>query len=396
VPKRSHKAAAAGASTRATARELVILNAIAEELNSAADVRRALERTLALVTDLLGLRAGWVWLLDPETQQFYHAASQNLPPYLQEPVRMTGSWCTCIDEFRSGALTPKNIDVIECSRLQPAVKKKAIALTHGLRYHASIPLFAQDKPIGIMNVTGPAWRKLSPDELRLLATIGYYVGVTVERARLAAEGARLARAEERARIAREIHDTLAQGLTGIALQVEGALQQLERDPAKARVRLERALAVSRDSLEEARRSVLGLRGSPLEGKTLAEALSSLGRTFTSETGVRVVLRMRGLKPIAPAIEAELFRIAQEALANVRKHAKAKAVTITLKTTGRAASLSVADDGQGLAMRKPSTSGHGIVGMQERARLVGGTLTINSRAGGGTNVAVNVPLESPAA
>ncbi len=330
------------AKPNSTARELAILNAIAEELNSAADVRKALERTLAQVTDLLGLSAGWVWLLDPETQRFYHAASHNLPPYLQEPVRMTGSWCTCIDEFRDGALTPKNIDVIECSRLQPAVKKKATDLTQGLRYHATIPLYAQEKPIGIMNVTGPAWRKLSGDELRLLSTIGYYVGVTVERARLAAEGARLARAEERARIAREIHDTLAQGLTAIALQVEGALQQLDRDPVKARDRMERALAVSRTSLDEARRSVLGLRGSPLGGKTLGEALGSLARSFTSETGVRVTVSAQNAGVLPAAIEAELFRIAQEALANVRKHAKAKSVKITLKVGRRSATLSIVD------------------------------------------------------
>jgi len=380
------------AKPNSTARELAILNAIAEELNSAADVRKALERTLAQVTDLLGLSAGWVWLLDPETQQFYHAASHNLPPYLQEPVRMTGSWCTCIDEFRDGALTPKNIDVIECSRLQPAVKKKATHLTQGLRYHATIPLYAQEKPIGIMNVTGPAWRKLSGDELRLLSTIGYYVGVTVERARLAAEGARLARAEERARIAREIHDTLAQGLTAIALQVEGALQQLDRDPVKARDRMERALAVSRTSLDEARRSVLGLRGSPLGGKTLGEALGSLARSFTSETGVRVTVSAQNAGALPAAVEAELFRIAQEALANVRKHAKAKSVKITLKVSRRSATLSIVDDGRGLAVRGASPQGHGIIGMQERAQLVNGTLRINSRAGQGTRVAIAVPLE----
>src|SRR5713226_1886741 len=95
-------------------RELRILNAIAEALNSAPDVQQALERTLALAADLLGLRTGWVWLLDPDTGQFYSAAAQNLPPYLQEPVRMTGRQCWCIEAFRDGELTPKNIDVMEC------------------------------------------------------------------------------------------------------------------------------------------------------------------------------------------------------------------------------------------------------------------------------------------
>ena len=80
-----------------TARELRILNAIAEALNSSVDVRQALDRTLELVGELLGLETGWVWLLDPETRQFYVAASRNLPPFLQDPIRMSGRWCLCTD-----------------------------------------------------------------------------------------------------------------------------------------------------------------------------------------------------------------------------------------------------------------------------------------------------------
>src|ERR671929_1391766 len=104
-------------------RELNILYAVAEALNSAPDVRQALQRTLALVADLLGLRTGWVWLLDPDTERFYSAAVQNLPPYLQEPVRMTGRPCWCIESFQEGALTPRNVDVMECSRLRPGARQ---------------------------------------------------------------------------------------------------------------------------------------------------------------------------------------------------------------------------------------------------------------------------------
>src|SRR5262245_46173080 len=88
-------------------RELGILNAVAEALNSSPDVRQALERTLTLVAELLGLRTGWVWLLDQETHRFYSAAERELPPYLQERVRMAGRRnCWCIDDFRDGELTP--------------------------------------------------------------------------------------------------------------------------------------------------------------------------------------------------------------------------------------------------------------------------------------------------
>src|SRR5438034_7191371 len=133
------------------ARELRILNAIAEALNSAPDVQQALARTLALVAELLGLRTGWVWLLDPETRQFYSAAAQELPPYLKEPVRMTGSSCWCIRLFQQGKLTPTNVNLIECSRLEPAVSSNDADATGGLRYHASIPLYFQERPLGIMN-----------------------------------------------------------------------------------------------------------------------------------------------------------------------------------------------------------------------------------------------------
>jgi two-component system NarL family sensor kinase len=372
--------------------ELAILGTIAQALNSSADVRPALERTLALLGDLLDLRTGWVWLLDPETDQFYLAAAQNLPPYLREPVRMSGSWCLCTDLFRQGKLAPTNVDVLACTRLRAAVEAHVPDATLGLRYHASIPLYFQERRLGIVNLTGPAWRRLSNEELRLLSTIAYQVGIAVERARLAGESARLARAEERTRIAREIHDTLAQGLTAIGLDLEGALRHLEESPARARERLERALATARHSLEEARRSVLDLRAAPLAGRPLAEALAALGRSFTSQTGVRVDVRVEGETPLPLRTEAELYRIAQEALANVRQHGHARRVAIALRCGPREARLTLRDDGVGFDPGAVADVRHGLVGMRERARLVGGGLRLVSRPGRGTTLAVRVPID----
>ncbi|HEY3110507.1 MAG TPA: GAF domain-containing sensor histidine kinase [Chloroflexota bacterium] len=374
-------------------RELSILNAVAEALNSSADVRPALERTLALVADLLDVRTGWIWLLDPETDQFYLAAAQNLPPFLQEPLRMSGRWCLCTDLFRQGKLTPTNVDVLGCTRLREAFEAHTPDAALGLRSHASIPLYFQDRPLGIINVAGPSWRRLTADELRLLATIAYQVGIAVERARLAEESARLARAEERTRLAREIHDTLAQGLTAIGLDVEGALRHLADSPERARERLERALATTRQSLEEARRSVLDLRAAPLAGRPLVEALSALGRAFTSETGVRVHVRADGRIALSLRAEAELYRIAQEALANVRQHAHATAVEVLLRARGREAVLSIRDDGVGFEPGRAPADHHGLLGMRERARLLGGALRVVSHPGRGTTIAARVPLPS---
>lgn len=380
-------------------RELRILNAIAEALNSAPDVQQALDRTLELVTDLLGLRTGWIWLVDPESGRFYSAAARDLPPYLQEPVRMTGKSCWCLDDFTAGELTPKNIDVMECSRLRPAVLQQATDLTHGLAYHASIPLYFQDKPLGIMNVTGPAWRRLTDEELHLLSTIAYEVGIAVERARLAGESARLARVEERARLAREIHDTLAQGLTAIALHLESALRHLDQRPGRARQRLERALETAQTSLEEARRSVLNLRAAPLAGKPLPEAIEALARRFTAESGIRVRVRTVDARVLPLGVEAELFRIAQEALTNVRRHARATEVELVLEYMPRRVRLSVADNGRGFDPASVAADRHGIVGMRERAALLGGRLRVSTRVGGrntGTRVTASVPLTEQSA
>jgi two-component system NarL family sensor kinase len=348
-----------------------------------------------MVADLLGLRTGWVWLIDPETGRWYNAAAQHLPPYLREPVRMAGRSCWCIESFRDGELTPKNIDVLECSRLRPAVKERATHLTRGLAYHASIPLYFQDKPLGIMNVTGPSWRRLTAEELELLSTIGYQVGIAIERARLAEHSARLARAEERTRIAREIHDTLVQSLTAIALNLEGAVRGAAKHPDRAKARVGRALDVARAGLEEARRSVLNLRAAPGAGTPLPEALAALGRTLTAETGVRVHLRTSGRRPVPQRLEPELFRIAQEALNNVRRHAHATDVVVSLSSAPRTVRLTVKDDGHGFVPRRAAPGRLGLIGMRERAALLGGRLRISSAPHRGTTVSVSVPVSVPA-
>jgi two-component system, NarL family, sensor kinase len=372
-------------------RELEIVGSIAEALNSSPTVQTALERTLELVTDLLGLQTGWVWLVDRETGHMYSAAARNLPPYLQEPVRMSGeSWCWCIGEFRDGTLTPRNVDVMECTRLRPAVRARQTNLTHGLAHHASVPLSFQGKPLGIMNITAPAMRRLTKAELRLLGTIGLQVGIAIERSRLAEESATLARADERARMAREIHDTLAQGLAALALQIETALRNIGSDPDRVRERLEQALATARANLEEARRSVTQLRIGATSGKPLAQALAALVREFTSESGIRVSFSTGGDCALNRNAESELFRIAQQALMNVRQHADAKSVSVTLACTKRNATLTVDDDGRGFDPRRVAPERHGIVGMRERARVAGGTLRITSNRKHGTRVIAKVP------
>jgi two-component system, NarL family, sensor kinase len=374
--------------------ELSVLNEIARELNRSVNLGEALGFTLSRVAELLGLRTGWIWLIEGSSSQPYLAASQNLPPALaNDPRHMDGSgYCYCLDTYKKGDLEgAANVNVLTCSRLSGLIDG-----TGGLRYHASIPLYAGDKKLGVMNVASPDWRSLSPEELQLLYTIGDLLSIAVERARLFARSSHLGAAEERNRLAREIHDTLAQGLTATALQLESADALLDSgsDARKARGPLRRALSLTQSNLEEARRSVLDLRAAPLERRPLSEALKALVERWEAETGIGArYTAVNGSRPLPPRVEAALYRICQEALTNVARHAEAGRVRVRLVATPQEVRLSVEDDGRGFDASSVPGDRHGLVGMRERAQMLGGVLEVRSSPGEGTHVEASVPLET---
>ena len=371
-------------------RELVILNEIAQALNRSIDLDEALQTTLAQVAALLDLHTGWIWLRNERTDAFYLAASQNLPPALaNNPARMEG-WCLCLESYEGGDLEgAANIDVITCTRLKNLIKG-----TDGLRYHASIPLYAHGKELGVLNLASQDWRELSADDLRLLYTVGDLLSIAIERARLFTHRAQGGAVEERNRLAREIHDTLAQGLSAIALQLETADALLETTTSPERIRhvVQQALQLTRSNLIEARRSVLDLRATPLEGRTLAEALQELVQeTLTKHSLALTLHAVGGHHPLSAAIETGLYRIAQEALTNIYTHAQATQATIHLICTPAAIQLIVQDNGRGFEPDQVTHDRYGLIGINERVRLLGGQLAIESAAGAGTKVAVTIPL-----
>jgi two-component system, NarL family, sensor kinase len=394
--------------------ELSILNDVARALNASVDLSTLLARALEKVAELLGLSTGWVLLLDEASGEPYLAAAQSLPPGLrQEPKRMAG-WCYCLESFCAGEMDgAANVGVVSCSRLRKLALAKG--KTAGLRYHASVPLQVSAggglKRLGMLNVAGPEWHELDGGELSLLRTIGDMLGVAVERARLHARRLEAAQTEERNRLAREIHDTLAQDLSAIAFQLEAAeallSQPAQVEPERVRRSVTAALDLTRKGLEEARRSVLDLRAAPLEGRTLPAALAALargvgdaGNARNAGDGSAPAVTFEGLpatSPLPPAIEVGLYRIAQEALQNALRHAAAAQVQIRLEVMPNRVRLTVQDDGRGFALgaaaEGPAASRFGLIGMRERARLLGGSFRVESSPGAGTRVTAEVPLPS---
>ncbi|WP_244328780.1 sensor histidine kinase [Streptomyces marokkonensis] len=213
-------------------------------------------------------------------------------------------------------------------------------------------------------------------------------------------------ADERRRLAAEIHDTLAQGLTGIIAQLQVAASA--QDPALSRTHMDRALTLARDSLGEARRSVHNLSPVALADDKLPEALRKTVTEWGERTDVRARFTVTGTaEPLHDEVAATLLRIVQEALSNAARHAAATRVGVTLSYMGDEVSVDIRDDGRGFdplavpartlppARPRPSggtpTGGFGLDGMRARAERIAGSLAIESEPGAGTAVSARVPL-----
>lgn len=369
--------------------ELEILNAIAQALNREVDLDRALRVTLAHVAELCNMQTGWVWLIDEETGDPYLAVVQHMPPALAEdPPRMSGTtYCYCLDTYQKGDMRgAANVSIVTCTRLEGLVDG-----ADGLRYHASVPLYAHGKKLGMLNVASRDWQELSKDELRLLYTVGDLLSMAIERARLYQHSAQAGAAEERSRLARELHDTLAQGLTALTLQLETADALLESDPARARHMIQQALGQVRANLDETRRSVQDLRSRSLEHGPFSEALRKLAEDHAGRWKLALDLNLQPVAALPPRVESALYRVAQEALTNIVRHARAHTVTLKLRVDAREARLHVHDDGRGFDPDHVRPGRFGLIGMNERVKLLGGQLTITSAPEGGACIEAVIPL-----
>jgi signal transduction histidine kinase len=257
----------------------------------------------------------------------------------------------------------------------------------GFTYFGSLSTFQSARRRQVIEELGAANRKLSE-------TLEENAGL---QARLLASAREAGVLDERARLAREIHDTIAQGLTGVVAQLEAASaadQPGDPDPQVRRRHVDIAMALARESLSEARRSVEALTPGQLDRAQLPDAIAEMAKRWGENAGVDLVLDTTGEPvPLMPELEVALFRVAQEALANVGKHAGATRVGLTLSYMGDVVVLDVRDDGRGFdpgAVQTSTDSGFGLAAMETRVRRVSGTVEVESAPGEGTALSASVP------
>jgi signal transduction histidine kinase len=212
----------------------------------------------------------------------------------------------------------------------------------------------------------------------------------LRRAAGALEGLTISR--ERNRLARELHDTLAHTLSGLSVQLETVNAYWDVDPGEARTQLGAAQETARLGLQETRQALTALRASPLEDLGLGLALRQLAEAAAARADLALDLDLPNpLPPFAPEVEQGLYRVAQEALANVVYHARARHLTVALAGAPSTTRLVIRDDGVGFDPAVPITPGHfGLAGIRERAQLIGGLLNVTSRPGSGTTVELSIP------
>ena len=246
--------------------------------------------------------------------------------------------------------------------------------------------------IGIQHVEGGAYR---PEEIELAQALAHHVMMAAHSAELGEQLRHAAVLKERTRMARDIHDTLAQGFTGVILQSDAAEEALlEEDPEHAVRHMRRARELARESLGEARRSVHALRPQALEKAAFPDALKAIITNAAAGTSLHANFQLKGEpRELQPAVEENLLHIGQEALTNALKHAHATEFQARLCFDSGAVRLELRDNGDGFVVDSVNGGGFGLIGMKERAEQIGATLTILSETGAGTEIVAVSPYQA---
>jgi PAS domain S-box-containing protein len=266
--------------------------------------------------------------------------------------------------------------------------------SRGCKRFMSVPMFVSGEMRGFIGIQHSEQGTYRVDEVELAQALAHHVMLATHEQELVEQQREAAILKERTRMARDIHDTLAQGFTGVVIQMEAAEEALlDQDAENAMEHVRRARELARESLGEARRSVHALRPQALEKATFADALKAIIKNTAAGTSLRTDFRIKG-EPcqLPPAVEENLLHIGQEALTNVLKHAHATRFQAHLIFDSDAVRLELSDNGDGFVVDGVNGGGFGLIGMKERAEQIGATVEVSSKPGAGTRIVAVSPYQ----
>jgi signal transduction histidine kinase len=370
-------------------RQLESLNEIADALISEMDLPRLLDLVAERLRELVSARIVAIALPAPDGDLVIQAAAG------EGAAELTGTRLQAGESKMGRVLERRRSERVD-SILDDLEVERDATRRIGARTGLYVPLLLRDRAIGVISAHDKedADPRFSDEDVRLAETFAARVAVAVDLSeRVKSDALRRvvgAQELERRRLARELHDETGQALTSILLGLKSVDDAGSEHDLRAATSQLRELVVS--TLQDVRRLAVELRPKALDDFGLVPALERLVETFGEQTGMQVELEPRlGDERLPPEIETALYRIMQEALTNVVKHAQANHVSIVLSRRESSVSALIEDDGRGFAPGEKREDGLGILGMQERIALVHGRLTVESSPGVGTTLVVEVPL-----
>ena len=376
------------------------LNKVGRIVSQSLQIVDILNNALEAIVEVMQVDACWIYL-QRETEQFLRLRMHHgLPEEMVEPLSRQKLFP---GEGIIGQVVEWNqLISLNGQELQPGTwVADPLVTTETWKSLAVAPLAAKGNVIGAVGMATRNGLTFTHTELDLLQAIGDQIAVAIVNSRLYRRNREVAILEERNRMAREIHDTLAQGFTGILVQLQAAERLSLKRPQQAVQSLQEARELARESLQEARRSVLNLRPTGLETQALDQALAQHLKQVKARSKLKTNFEVEGYpRPLDLDVRQHLYRITQEALTNVTRHAKATQVNVTLVFAAKMVILKISDDGIGLNGRNGPTNGRnggeqlqggfGLVGIQERVNLMKGEVTFDAPKNGGTCIRVVIP------
>lgn len=387
--------AALRASQQLASAHVKALSGVIDAMAREPSPERLLEFTLRTTSEQFGTHSLSVWCREHSTGMIgLEYAFEGGALVNQSDARFAGlsRWLPMEDlwpwpeVFRTGKAS-----LIEDIRILPPFPLRDRLLPMGIITVLLVPMTIAGRLEGAVGLRFRERRPFHPDEMELAESLANHAMLAIQLSRVADVSRAAAVVAERNRLARDIHDTLGQGFTGVIVQLEAAedakLRGLEPEASE---HLRRAKALARESLQEARRSVHALRPHALDGGTLCQAIESLLHQMTQSRGMRAEFLLAGEpRPLRPEWEENLYRIFQELLTNVVRHARAQHVVARFSFEPNEVRLDVRDDGAGFDPAHGS-DGHGLVGVRERVEEMGGQLAVRTALGAGTTIMISLP------
>jgi signal transduction histidine kinase len=361
---------------------------------------KSIGQVLKAITEQLRAHSGGFWFYDNASAttclHLDYYQGQVLPAARTPQLAMAGMGSYQPGEALSGGekqpshrLLTLHDDIANDPRLDYC---RDYLLVRGIHTVLLIPLFFENEFIGSFSIHSVRPCVYAPDEIELAQALAQQAVLAVQLARLAEQSRQAAVLEERNRIAREIHDTLAQAFTGMLIQLGVAQRIAGQQPEEAWSLIGHVSELARQGLAEVRRSVWALQPEALQYSDLASVLPRTIAQMTAATPIQAQVHIHGSpRSLAADVGMNLLRIGQEAVNNTLRHADARNIFIELTFDVEQVRLCIQDDGQGFELQhQEDGGGFGLIGMRQRAERIGGQLTIASQSGQGTEVAVVAP------